>query len=79
LGTWSQILPHNGRCILVVGDTYCGQYKMQLPDLVVHIAELELGNYTLEWRYSEPIPDIRRVRHECKGSLAETILVFKRN
>ncbi|MBI4651604.1 DNA adenine methylase [Candidatus Desantisbacteria bacterium] len=79
LKTWQNILLPNGLCILVVGDTYSRQYKMKLPDVIVRMATKEVGGYSMIYKYTELIPNDRRVRRGCNGSLTETILVFRKD
>jgi hypothetical protein len=77
LKLWHHVLTPQGLCVLVLGDTYSRLYKMPLPEVVDRIATREIGGYSVLWRYSEPIPNARRVRRGCRGSLTETILVLR--
>ena len=79
LRNWKSILIPNGLCVLVVGDTYSRQYNMQLPDVIIQIAIQETGGYSVVHKYSEPIPNDRRVRRGCSGSLRETVLVLRKD
>ena len=78
LKLWSRELPPNGRCVLVLGDTWSRVYKMFLPDLVIKIATDDVGGYKLQAKYSDEIPTIRRVRRAYRGSEMETIVVLTR-
>ena len=76
---WQEVLSPSGKCILVIGDTYSQKYKMPLPDVIEKIAIDEVKGYSLAWKYTEEIPQNRRVRRNYRGSQHETILVLKRN
>jgi len=77
-GLWQGVLPPHGRCVLVLGDTFSRLYHLPLPDAVTKIATEEVGGYKLLSRYSDQIPDARRVRRGLSGNLFETVLVFER-
>lgn len=79
LTLWQEALIPNGKCILVLGDTHCRKYNMPLPDAIAQIATQEIGGYSVLWKYSEPIPNDRRVRRGYCGNLMETILVLRYN
>jgi DNA modification methylase len=79
LKLWHTILPPKGLCVLVLGDNYSHQYKMHLPDAIAHIATKEIGGYSVAWKYTEAIPNDRRIRRGCYGNLTETILVLRKN
>jgi hypothetical protein len=74
---WRQVLQPASNCILVLGDTYSRRYRMQLPDLITRLACDEVGGYTLAWKYTESIPNNRRVRRGYKGSRSETVLILR--
>ncbi|KWT91809.1 putative methyltransferase [Candidatus Magnetominusculus xianensis] len=78
LERWKSVLVHNGLCILVIGDTFSSTYKMSLHELLIHIAVNEVKGYSLEWKHTESIPNIRRVRRNCVGSNTETIIVLRK-
>lgn len=77
LRLWHEILTLKGLCVLVFGDGRIRSYDMQLPDVAAYIATQEVGGYSVLWRYTEPIPRIRRARRGCSGTLTETILVLR--
>lgn len=77
LRLWHNVLTPSGLCVLVLGDAQSRSYDMALPDVVVHIATKEIGGYALVSRYTDPIPNNRRVRRGCIGSRKETILVLR--
>jgi DNA modification methylase len=79
LACWRGILQSNGRCVLILGDKKSRIYKMSLADAITAIALNEVGGYSLEWKHKDSIPDIRRVRRNCRGSLSETIIVLNKN
>ena len=76
LALWRPTLLPNGRCVLILWDTWSRLYDLSLPDVVETIAVAELGGYTVECRYCEEIPMLRRVRRGYCGSQSETILVL---
>ncbi|MBI3753928.1 MAG: DNA adenine methylase [Deltaproteobacteria bacterium] len=79
LSQWKNVLIRRGLCVLVLGDTRSRLYNMLLPDVVAHIATKEVGGYSVCWKHTEAIPNERRVRRGCFGSLTETILVLRKN
>jgi len=78
LAHWQRILKPNGQCVLVLGDRMSRIYKMLLADAITVIALNEVGGFSLQHKYTDSIPDIRRVRRNCRGSLSETVLVLKK-
>lgn len=77
LSAWRRQLRPGGRCVLVLGDNYSTRYGVILPRLISSIAVDDLGGYGVESEYSEPIPEVNRVRREYQGNKNETILVLK--
>ena len=75
---WLQILPKNGNCVLVVGDNHIRSYGMMLPDALIDLATNQIGGYHLADRVTDFIPNTRRVRRNCRGSMSETVIVLKR-
>jgi len=73
---WQNVLTRDGLCILVLGDTYSYLYGMPLYDAVAQVAKAEVGGYSVLCKYTEPIPNARRVRRGYRGSLNETVLVL---
>ena len=73
---WRTILKWNGYCVLVIGDTCSREGRTNLPDLVTQIATDKAG-YSLVGRYTDAIPNERRVRRGIVGSTSETILVLR--
>jgi hypothetical protein len=70
-----------GYFVLVVGDVTRGGGRTGQPsDLTRKLFETEpaLDGFGLEDTYSDTIPDIRRSRRECRGTKAETILVYRK-
>jgi DNA methylase len=78
LAHWHGILKPNGWCVLILGDRVSRTYKMPLADAITEIALKEAGGFSLQHKYTDFIPDIRRVRRNCRGSLSETILALKK-
>ena len=79
LKLWRSVLVPKGICAFVLGDTLCRSYDSPLPDAVAHIATEEVKGYSVLWKYTETIPDARRIRRGSSGSLTETILVLCKN
>jgi SAM-dependent methyltransferase len=79
LRQWWKVLNPRGVCILVVGDSYCRSYDMDLPEAIAKIAKDEVGRYSLEWKCTSRIPDMRRVRRGYNGNKCETVMIFRRN
>lgn len=75
---WRKALVTGGTCVLVLGDPKVKSYDMHLPDVAIQLATREAGGYSLVCRYSEAIPDQRRVRRGLGGSLEETIVVLRK-
>ena len=76
LELWHHCLTPRGFCVLVLGNVMCKSYGMDLPDAIIRIATKELGTYSVVWTHTESIPELRRVRRTCSGTLKETILVL---
>ena len=79
LKLWRSVLVPKGLCVFVLGDTRCRSYDSPLPDAVAHIATEEVKGYSVLWKYTETIPDARRIRRGSSGNLTETILVLCKN
>ena len=75
--TWKTVLRASGHCVLVIGNACSRVDKDDLPQLVTHIAETEVGGFSLICDYTETIPNARRVRRGIRGSTSETVLVFR--
>lgn len=78
LNQWKKVLAPKGSCVLVLGDTRCRTYNSPLPEVVAHIATKEVGGYSVLWKYTEEIPNERRVRRGYNGILTETVLVLQK-
>ena len=79
LKLWQNVLTQNGLCVFVLGDGHSRLYNMSLADVVGHLATSEVGGYFIASKYTEAIPNERRVRRGCRGSSTETILVLRKN
>lgn len=75
---WKSILTHKGICALVLGNGHCQSYGLSIPDTLEKIAVDEIKGFTVLWRYTEEIPNTRRVRKNCSASTTETILVLQK-
>ncbi len=75
---WHKVLVPKGICVLVLGEIRSRVYNISLPDVVSHIAINEVGGYSVLCKYTEAIPNERRVRRGCLGSMHETVLVLQR-
>jgi hypothetical protein len=71
-----------GCIILVVGNATRGSCKSgNTIELTRKLFESEatLNAFHLDEMYNDSIPDIRRSRHECRGTKTETIFIYKKN
>jgi Putative RNA methylase family UPF0020 len=75
---WHEILLPNGLCVLVLGNVLVKAARMRLPRIVADLATRVVGGYSLEGEITDLIPDARRVRRDCRGSSAETVLVLRK-
>ena len=75
---WHSILTTGGICVLVLGNGRCRSRGLTIPEAVEQVAVNETKGFSLLWRYTEEIPDTRRVRKHCSGSTTETVLVFRK-
>jgi DNA modification methylase len=73
---WKLSLKKGGVCVLILGDAMSKSLKKNLPEVVANIAINEVGGYSLLDLHRDTIPNIRRVRRNCRGSLSETIVVL---
>lgn len=78
LRLWKEVLIPEGLCILVVGDTMSKTYKMTIPEVIIHIATKEVGGYSALCKFSDDIPEIRRVRRGYSGNKQEIIIVLRK-
>jgi DNA modification methylase len=78
LNLWRRILLPKGKCILVLGDIRSKLYNMTLADAVTQIAVKDISGYSLLLKYTDTIPNERRVRRGYCGSMTETILVLRK-
>lgn len=70
-----------GRFVLVVGDATRGGGRPGRSATVtrqIFESEPAFEKFKLEKMYRDKIPDIRRSRHECKGTKVETILIYRK-
>ena len=79
LALWRRVIARGGFCVLVLGDRRSRKYSSSLPDAIQDVATRAVGGYSLVSRHSDTIPDLRRVRRSCRGSIVETVMVFRRN
>jgi hypothetical protein len=79
LALWRNLLCKGSYCVLVLGDAVSRIYRKPLPDAVRDIAISEVGGFSFQLAYKDRIPAVRRVRRDCRGNLAETILVLRRS
>jgi len=77
LKRWTRYLKPGGRCVLILGDNYSTKYRAPLPKVISSIAVEELRKYRFESEYTERIPEVNRVRRDCRGNQNETILVLR--
>jgi DNA modification methylase len=75
---WQNCLTANGRCILVVDDSYCKLSGTSFDEFIISIATREINGYKLIDKFVDPIPNEKRVRKGYQGSINEVVLVFKK-
>ncbi|MBX3048707.1 MAG: DNA adenine methylase [Anaerolineales bacterium] len=75
---WSEQVREGGHCILVVGNMESKNHKKQLPELIVDLATAQNTKFQLAALFTEEIPQSRRIRRSYKGSIEETIIIFRR-
>ena len=78
LRRWRDVLTPAGICVVVLGDNICRQYGLPLPDAVAKVATKEVGGYSVVSQETDPIPNERRSRRNCRGNLSETVLVLRK-
>lgn len=74
-------IDRGGYFILVVGDVTRGGGRVgRTAALTRKLFETEaaLDGFKLDGTYLDTIPDIRRSRRECRGTKAETVLVYRK-
>lgn len=81
-GVCSRLAPmirSKGVFALVLGDATRGGQSINTATIAKQVFSLndELNGFELIAEYRDKIPDIRRSRRECKGTKAETILVYR--
>lgn len=76
LNAWRKILVHGGKLAIFVGTT-TNSTKKRLDDLVIDMINDKWPDYELTDVISSEIPEARRVRKNCKGSVAESLLIFE--
>lgn len=75
------VVEYQGYFVLVVGDATRGSRSPgRTTELAQHLFEAEaaLKAFRLDDVYCDAIPDIRRSRRECRGTKAETVLVYRK-
>ncbi len=78
LPLWSELLPPNGPCVLVLGATRReGEYH-NLPEEVADLARDASCGLRLTALSRNTIPDSRRTRGTCRSVRQETILVLRK-
>lgn len=76
------VIEHGGHIILVVGDaTRGGGRTGRTAALTQELFETEtvLNAFRLQSTYHDTIPDIRRSRRECRGTKADTVLIYRKD
>jgi len=70
-----------GYFVLVVGDVTRGGGRISCTSTLTQdlfASESALDTFTIDRIYSDTIPDIRRSRRECRGTKAETVLIYRK-
>ncbi|EOT7376552.1 DNA methyltransferase [Enterobacter cloacae] len=76
LNSWRKNLRHGGKLAIFVGTT-TNSTKKRLDDIVIDLINNEWPDYELTDTISSEIPESRRARKNCKGSVAESLLIFE--
>lgn len=76
LKSWRRNLRHGGKLAIFVGTT-TNSTKKRLDDIVIDLINDKWPDYELTDRVSSEIPEARRARKNCKGSVAESLLIFE--
>ncbi|WP_176393689.1 DNA methyltransferase [Salmonella enterica] len=76
LNSWRKNLRHGGKLAIFVGTT-TNTTKKRLDDIVIDLINNEWPDYELTDKISSEIPEARRARKNCKGSVAESLLIFE--
>ncbi|MCK6746781.1 site-specific DNA-methyltransferase [Enterobacter cloacae] len=76
LSSWRKNLRHGGKLAIFVGTT-TNTTKKRLDDIVIDLINNQWPDYELTDQVSSEIPEARRARKNCKGSTAETLLIFE--
>lgn len=76
LNSWRKVLNHGGKLAIFVGTT-TNTTKKRLDDLVIEMINEKWPDYELTDVVSSEIPEARRARKNCKGSVAESLLIFE--
>lgn len=76
LNAWKGVLKDGGKLAIFVGTT-TNTTKKRLDDLVVTMINDKWPDYELTDIVSSEIPEARRARKNCKGSVAESLLIFE--
>lgn len=76
LNSWRKNLRHGGKLAIFVGTT-TNTTKKRLDDIVIDLINNEWPDYELTDTISSEIPESRRARKNCRGSVAESLLIFE--
>jgi hypothetical protein len=71
-----------GTFVLVLGDTTRGngpRGRTAAMTRALFTSASELARFQLVAHYKDRIPDVRRSRHECRGTKTETVLVYAKH
>lgn len=74
----SKVLKPDGYAILIVGDKSKSSNKHKPHELVASIFTERAKGLVLEGVIEDCIPDVRRARRECRGTINEHVLVFRK-
>jgi DNA modification methylase len=76
LESWRHLLKPCGKLAILVGGT-TNTVKKRLDDLVLNMVATNFTDYRLKEIIISDIPDARRARKNCKGSVSESLLLFE--
>ncbi|WP_227722642.1 DNA methyltransferase [Yersinia proxima] len=75
LDSWRNVLKPGGKLAILVGTT-TNTVKHRLDELVIEMVSDKWTDYHLKDVIISDIPDARRARKNCKGSISESLLLF---
>ena len=78
LPKWSQLLPRDGPCVLVLGAVRRDGKDHDLPDQVASLVRNTSCNFRVASICKNVIPDTRRARVQCRSTREDTVLLLRK-